>query len=313
MAGMYIYHASLFFANKVFFYSKFDKIRFCYYFIIALLGGDRAIVIYLDVFFIINFLMDTIVLVCLNRFCGYAATWLRILLSSTLGALWSVIVLIVPKDIVPIVHICTYIFISIFMVRICSGKIDIRNLIKGVVMLYAITFVIAGCLYMFIYYTPVGYSLKEIVLKDSKLTVFLAITLIILVVIGSQIKKITVYEKNQCQVEVTLDSVKFRVKGYIDTGNILVDPILKKPVSVIEADSIPLNIQLGVNVKLHLIPYNSLGCENGLLEVVTAENMCIYQGKKMVEVPKALLGISRHRLSSDGEFNMLVNSNIFNA
>ena len=66
----------------------------------------------------------------------------------------------------------------------------------------------------------------------------------------------------------------------------------------------------GVNVKLHLIPYSSLGCESGLLEVITAENICIYQGKKVVEVPMALLGISRHRLSSDGEFNMLVNSNI---
>lgn len=254
--------------------------------------------------------MDTIVLVCLNKFCGYAATWLRILLSSTLGALWSVVVLVVPRDIIPIVHICTYIFINICMVRICSGKIDKRNLIKGVVVLYAITFVIAGCLYMFIYYTPAGYSLKEVILKDSKLTIFLAITLVILVIIGSQIKRITVYEKSQCQVEVTLDNVTFRVKGYIDTGNILIDPILKKPVSVIEADSIPLNIQLGVNVKLHLIPYSSLGCESGLLEVITAENICIYQGKKMVEVPMALLGISRHRLSSDGEFNMLVNSNI---
>lgn len=255
--------------------------------------------------------MDTIVLICLSKFCGYAATWLRILLSSTLGALWSVIVLILPKDIIPIVNICTYIFISICMVRVCSGKTDKKTLFKGVVVLYAITFVIAGCLYMFIYYTPAGYSLKEVVLKDSKLTMFLAVTILILAVIGSQIKRITVYEKSQCQVEITLDNVTFRVKGYIDTGNILIDPILKKPVSVIEADSIPLNIQLGVNVKLHLIPYSSLGCENGLLEVITAENMCIYQqGKKNVQVPMALLGISRHKLSSDGEFNMLVNSTI---
>ena len=249
-------------------------------------------------------------LVCLNKFCGYAATWLRILLSAALGALWSVIVLIAPKGIIPIVHICTYIFISTCMVRICSGKTDKKTLFKGVVVLYAITFAIAGCLYMFIYYTPIGYSLYEVVLKDSKLTIFLAVTLIILAVIGSQIKRVAVYEKSQCQVEVTLDNVTFRVKGYIDTGNILMDPILKKPVSVIEADSIPLNIQLGVNVKLHLIPYNSLGCESGLLEVITAENMCIYQDKKIIQVPKALLGISKHKLSSDGEFNMLVNSNI---
>jgi len=163
---------------------------------------------------------------------------------------------------------------------------------------------------MFIYYTPAGYSLKEIILKDSKLTFFLAITLIILMVIGNQVKRITVYEKSQCQVELTLDHVKFKVIGYIDTGNVLIDPILKKPVSVIEADSIPVNVQLGVNVKMHLIPYSSLGCENGLLEVVTAENMCIYQGKRVVEVPMALLGISRHRLSSDREFNILINSSI---
>ena len=78
-------------------------------------------VIYLDEFFVINFIMDFIVLCITKKICKFAATYLQILLSATFGALWSVIVLIVPENIKGAVNICTYILISALMIRICAG------------------------------------------------------------------------------------------------------------------------------------------------------------------------------------------------
>ena len=74
-------------------------------------------VIYLDEFFVINFIMDFIVLCITKKICKFAATYLQILLSATFGALWSVIALIVPENIKGAVNICTYILISALMIR----------------------------------------------------------------------------------------------------------------------------------------------------------------------------------------------------
>ena len=283
-------------------------------------GGDKRIVIYLDVFFGINLVMDLVVLYCTKKICKFSATFLRILLSATLGALWSVLAVIAPKGIKGIVHICTYVLISTLMIRICAGKSDIKDIIKGVAVLYAVTFGLAGGIYMVYYYTYAGYWIREVLLADKKLLFFTAVSLGLLALIYIQIRRLGIYGEHQCIVELTLLGSSVRLKGYIDTGNVLTDPLFKKPVSVVYAqalsqgenggiiDIILNDIEVNTKVKYHMVPYRSLGCENGLLEVITVDTMYIYRGKKVYKQENALIGLSRSALSSDNEFDVLVNS-----
>lgn len=264
--------------------------------------------------------MDFIVLYCTKKICKFSATFLRILLSAALGALWSVLALIAPKNIRGIVHICTYVLISALMIRICAGKSDIKNIIKGVAVLYAVTFGLAGGIYMVYSYTYAGYWFREVLLADKKLFAFTAVSLGLLILIYLQIRRMGVYGEHQCIVELNLLGRSVRLKGYIDTGNVLSDPLFKKPVSVVFAqalsqgengsitDIILNDIEVNTKVKYHMVPYRSLGCENGLLEVITVDTMYIYRGKKVYKQENALIGLSRTALSSDNEFDVLVNS-----
>lgn len=63
-------------------------------------------------------------------------------------------------------------------------------------------------------------------------------------------------------------------------------------------------------VKYHVIPFRSLGCDSGMLEVITADTMYICYGKKEIQVEDALIGLTAQTLSSDGEYEFLVNAQL---
>ena len=84
----------------------------------------------MDVLFGINLIMDLIIMIIVNRICGYAATYLKIFCSATFGAIWSVIAVIMPVNIRWFVNICTYILVSYGMIRICAGRGEIKDVIK---------------------------------------------------------------------------------------------------------------------------------------------------------------------------------------
>ena len=105
--------------------------------------------------------------------------------------------------------------------------------------------------------------------------------------------------------------MEIEMSGYIDTGNVLIDPVFHKPVSVAEKKEfydILDKINDYTRVKYHLVPFNSLGCEHGLMEVITVDIMYIYYGKEKKTIKEALVGLSDGKLSSDGEYTALVNS-----
>lgn len=98
----------------------------------------------MDVLFGINLIMDLIIMIIVNRICGYAATYLKIFCSATFGAIWSVIAVIMPVNIRWFVNICTYILVSYGMIRICAGRGEIKDVIKGISILYAVTLTLGG-------------------------------------------------------------------------------------------------------------------------------------------------------------------------
>ena len=59
-----------------------------------------------------------------------------------------------------------------------------------------------------------------------------------------------------------------------------------------------------------MIPFRSLGCQSGMLEVIMVDVMCIYDGNKKpgITVKKnMLIGLSTDKLSQDNAYQMLLN------
>lgn len=101
----------------------------------------------------------------------------------------------------------------------------------------------------------------------------------------------------------------WELKGYWDSGNLLKDPYIQKPVNILEK-KIAEQIVCPNEDAIRLVPYCSLGNKNGLLSVFNAEKMYIYQGKKRLEVIPAVFGIAEAGLLDGKEYDVILQASI---
>ena len=115
----------------------------------------------------------------------------------------------------------------------------------------------------------------------------------------------------QCRVQAVLvyEDRSVPLSAYYDTGNLLTDPYTKLPVSIV---SIQIADRLFQEEKpaVRLIPYQSVGEENGLLEAYTIDKMLIYKGKRKQIVQPAVVGLAKERLFAGGEYQMILNGQL---
>lgn len=261
----------------------------------------------------INFIMDFIVLVLVNHVMKFAATNWKLLLSATFGALWSVVAVMIPETYKLLVNICTYILIGPLMIRICAGN-NIKCVLKGTMALMGISIFLGGLLHFLYYNTYAGYYINSILFEDRMLMGFIGISVI---VTGIMIRKVRVERQYAAvirKIKCAVGDRNVELQALVDTGNSLTDPVTGKPVAVIEKDAmrdILNNIDDYTKVKYHLIPFRTVGCDDGMIEVITVDIMYIYDEKSTLSLKNVLVGLSDNRLSSQGRFQALINPQLY--
>lgn len=96
------------------------------------------------------------------------------------------------------------------------------------------------------------------------------------------------------------------VKGFYDTGNLLTDPLVGRPVHIIKKEILKEQIQQG-KLPVRLIPYHSLGQESGLLEAVTLEGMYIIRENHPVYLKKPVFGMAEEKLFQNDKCEVILN------
>lgn len=257
--------------------------------------------------------MDFIVLMLVNRVMKFAATNKRLLLSATLGASWSIIAVMIPEAYKLIVNICTYILIGPIMIRICAGN-NIKCVFKGTMVLMAITIFLGGFIHFLYYNTYAGYMLNAVLLGDHMLIVYTGISVILITLFIRWILLGRRYASVMRKIGICIGNELVELNAIIDTGNSLTDPVTGKPVMVVEKKVIGniLNkIDDYTKVKYHLIPFRTVGCESGIIEVITVDIMYIYEEEDTVRYENVLIGLSKNQLSSGGMFSALINPQLY--
>ncbi len=251
--------------------------------------------------------MDFILLYITNKICGYAATYLRILLSATFGALWAVLVLISQDCVKIIFQICSYLPVSYICVWIISGKNHIKYNIRGQAALYAAAFVLYGAFNMLVMSTGVGSAVAVRILSRPAVLVCLIFSIIIVEVCLNTLLGCLRLKNYLAVVEICAAGKTFVAKALIDTGNHLSDPYTGKPVCVMDRRALPLDIDIGEDELMRYIPISSVGCQNGVIQIFTAKQCRIYNKDVDLELNDVLIGISENVISSVGEYDMLIN------
>ncbi len=246
--------------------------------------------VYVDLVILLNFYLDFLLLVTTSIVLKRNITLKRILLGTIIG---SISILFLFYSISSILLFFFKLFIAIIMIISVFGYKDLKYTLNNLGYFYMISVILGG----FLYYLNLEFSYTHIGLifinKGISINaVFLIlISPIILYIYYKQVKKFKTSYNLIYEVEIGFKSKeKLILKGFLDTGNKLKDPITNKPIILIQKGLVKENKE-----KIYYVPFHSLGNHN-LLKCFKPEFIKI----ENKTYKNYLLGISDKKFNMDG-------------
>lgn len=115
-------------------------------------------------------------------------------------------------------------------------------------------------------------------------------------------------EKTKVLYNVTLfcKGSEYKMKGLLDTGNSLVEPISRKAVCIVGREALEGVQKELLPQKFRIIPYHSVGKENGILCGFEMERLIIETDERKVIIEKPMIGISEVPIGSPATYQMIL-------
>ena len=256
--------------------------------------------LYIDVLFLVNFLMDYILLLVAGRILKCTATHGSICLGALLGALLTCMTVAVKMPCAFVKFVLFHGFINIVMIKIGLRIRGRRKCVKAFIVLYISAFLVGG-IFGFFYQYVRGY------IEVGSLFLFVAIACYYVSSgILSMLMKLLRFGNYYCQVLLILGDNQCRAQAYVDTGNHLTDQLTGKAVSIIGKDTAKQLLHNHLPDRIRYIPYCTIGRNQGVLPVITLDRMCI-EGEEKEWIEHPLVGISDTKLSKQDEYDMILN------
>ncbi len=290
-------------------------------------------IVYLDVVLIENLCMNYIILFATAYILKLKRNHIRIIISALIGGIYSIIAYMQILKIYS--NFFMKIILSVAMVYIAYNPKSIKQLIKQLVMFYLISFVFGGCSFALLYFIKP----QDILMKNGvyigtypiKIALLGGIVGFTISVIAFKIVKRKLSQKDiYCKIIIYINEKNIEVNAMLDTGNMLKDPITRMPVIVVEKDilygiipdKILDNLEkiIGGDVenelyedenveyisKFRVIPFTSLGKQNGLLLGIKADKILIENDSNKEKIKNVIIGIYDKKLSKKNRYNALI-------
>ena len=287
--------------------------------------------IYLDVIFLENLFMNFTIIYACQIILKLPTKIVRTFLSSLLGSIYAIISYTSMLSIYS--NIFLKITLSIAMVYIAFNPKNVKSVFKYLIVFYLTSFTFGGVAFFFLYFiNPEKILLKKGVLIGTypiKIVLAGGIFGFILITYVFKIIKCKITKKDMnTSIKIYLNNQVIKTNVIIDTGNFLKDPITKTPVIVIEKNilkgSISKNIldnlekiivgeeiDLGeYKEKIRIIPYTSLGKQNGILLGIKINKIEIMMEENVITKNNIIVGIYDGILSRNGKYHGLIGLDI---
>lgn len=290
--------------------------------------------IYIDIVILENLIMNYIILLATGIVTKNKIINTRLIIASLIGAIYSAIAYIRILKIYS--NILMKILLSIIIIYIAFNPQKADKLLKDTLFFYLISFAFGGAAYAFIYIikpqeilTKNGMFLGIYPLKTIMLGGIIAF---ILIIVTYKILKSKFDSKKLIYpIKIFIEKNVIKTKAFVDTGNMLKEPITGIPVIIVERvllynylpkqildhldeiiggdfAGIPIDIQNKYISKLKLIPFKSLGKENGMLLGIKIDKVEIIKEDEINEKNNIIIGIYKKSLTKNGEYQALVGS-----
>lgn len=289
--------------------------------------------IYLDIVLFENIFLNFIIILSTAIISKSKVKIFRILISSLIGGIFAILNYIINFN--WITGIILKIIISIIMIRIAFPNCNLKKLLKQLIFFYLVSFTFGGIAFMLLFFI----NPQNIIIHENHLVgiyplevasisgiVGFGIFFIISKFIKNTLNKKTIL----CNLEIFYNGNVKKIKAMLDTGNLLKEPISKTDVVIVEKESLRSIISEDIldnistilegrllesqnvhSYKLKLIPFSSLGNDNGLLIGFKPDYIKIYSEEEYFR-KDVLIGIYDGKLSKGNLYTSLIGLDILN-
>ena len=266
--------------------------------------------IYLDVLLLENFIVDLVLLLITAKILSLKICTKRLLIASLIGSLYTLT--LVFKNLYFLSKVPFQIAVSYLIVSIIVSKAGIKTKLKGTGIFLLSSIMLSGLCYGLSLWmgsdddltsrtNSVNTSVKIIVLSISILFLITDRTI-------NYVRERIATSTFMYDVEITIDGMKYIIKGFLDTGNSLREPITNLPCIIVQ-DSV-ISLDEGTK-EYYIVPYKAVG-HNGVLKgfISSSTRIKAIKDGRWKEIEKIIVCPCREKLSTSNDFNALLSIGI---
>lgn len=254
---------------------------------------------YVDIFFFTNLYFHYFLLLLLNEILHKGVRLRRLFFTAIMGALIQVIAFLLFQNTI-FGNIIGYIVIPPLMLWVCFRHRSWKELLWELCIGWFLMWMLGGCmLWLHTRIQGNGAYLICMGLLAVAATFFLGIFM------GEKDRQ-KIYD-----VQIRHGKKEYVTRGLLDTGNLLQDPYVQLPVSLICRDVYMDRLSDGEEVCTRYIPYSSLGKEHGLIEAVTVEEMIVRCNHKEYKIKPAVLALAGDDFIKTDSYQMILNGRLW--
>ncbi|MGI6285419.1 sigma-E processing peptidase SpoIIGA [Neomoorella humiferrea] len=295
--------------------------------------------VYLDVLLAVNLVMDYLILWVTARLGQIAASPWRLLGGAAIGAVYSLMVLLPGGE---WMHSLIFKFLCpFFMIAAAFYPLNGRRYLQALVYFYLSAFVMGGAILGAVYLikggttVPAAAGLQPTVTIGYQWLFVAAAAAVIFSFLGTGwLRRNFWHQVLRLPVIITFNGRRRALKALVDTGNSLRDPLTQRPVIIVEytalKDILPPEIIKHYSngeegdleglvkslagspwaARLHLLPYQSLGQNHGMLLGFRPDDVILVTCEGMVKIKEVVVGLYRERLSQEGSYRALLHPDL---
>jgi stage II sporulation protein GA (sporulation sigma-E factor processing peptidase) len=304
----------------------------------------KQLVVYLDLVFLSNLVIDGAVLLMTAWVRGLRPKWWRLAASAAVGAVYAAL-LFVPGA-AALFHVTVKIALSLAMLLIAFGFGGLQRFLRNAAAFYGINFAAAGGVIGLHYLLQSRGGIWDRLWLTGSGGVGIELQYGMASLLAAAGAALFVYRAvwaGRRHTERTLDSLAevtveiagriVQCTGLIDTGNRLYDPLTRTPVMVAEAalwkGELPadwIDALRGGEVadllartdldghgwrdRLRFVPFRGIGGRTQLMLAVKPDSVRIERDGRGVETGRVLIGLEGGALASDGSYRAIIHPSL---
>ncbi|MGL4451535.1 MAG: sigma-E processing peptidase SpoIIGA [Sarcina sp.] len=261
-------------------------------------------IVYLDVLLLENFVINFFLLTLTMQLSQYKFKYRMVVLSSILGSLYTLTVFFESLEV--FTNIIFKILIVFIMVKIILRNKNTISAIKVTGIFFLVSIAFSGFCFIFAmaenpYNIQGAFTIKN---YSSKSLLFSSMILYLIAY------RTYVYFKNRAiidnfiyELEFCIKNKKIKVRGFLDTGNELIESITMLPVIILEEGMVD-NIIISEE-EFFYIPYKVVSGTSSRLKGIKVEDIRMENNGEVRNVD-AIIAFCNTKLSVDGDFNALL-------